>query len=99
MIDSYTGQLNNYDSRVNDSYVYVTLREVSNADAAGEKALPLGERIVKAFEASMELAGELAQSAAVFVVVALPWGVGLAALIVLVKLVRHAVRGKKNKGK
>lgn len=94
MIDSYTGQLKGYDSRINDSYVYVTLREVSSADAAEEKSLPIGERIVNALKASGEFASDLAQSLAVFAVVALPWCAALAAVVLLAKLVRRWIRKK-----
>ncbi|MBQ7454938.1 MAG: DUF4349 domain-containing protein [Clostridia bacterium] len=91
-IDYYTGQLNSYDSRVADSYVYVTLREISSAAAADDKELTLGERIVNAVEASIEAVGEVAQAFVIFVIAALPW---LAILAVVVIIIRVAVRRRR----
>ena len=71
-IDYYTGQLKSYDSRVNDSYVYLTLREISSASAADNKELTLGERIVNAVKASLETAGEVLLSLVIFLIAALP---------------------------
>lgn len=94
MIDRYTGQLNGYDSRVNDSYVYVTLREITSADAAEEKGLDLGERIINALKASAKTAGELLQSFAVFAITVLPWCLALALLALLVRFVWRRIRKK-----
>lgn len=94
MIDRYTGQLNGYDSRVNDSYVYVTLREITSADAAEEKGLGLGERIINALKASAKTAGELLQSFAVFAITVLPWCLALALLALLVRFVWRRIRKK-----
>ena len=97
-IDYYTGQLNSYDSRVADSYVYVSLRELSSASAADDKQLSLGERIVNAIEASIEALGEVAQSFVVFLIAALPWLVILTVVIVAVRLaVRSARRRRREK--
>lgn len=97
LIDSYTGSLNGYDSRVNQSYVYVTIRELSNAEAAEEANVSLGERIANAVKASLETAGDVLQGFAVFMVVALPWM--LAAGIVAGTIVAIVRKSKKKKGK
>lgn len=97
MIDSYTGSLNGYDSRVNQSYVYVTIRELSSAEAAEEANVSLGERIANAVKASLETAGSVLQGFAVFMVAALPWM--LAAGIVIGVIAAIVRISKKRKGK
>lgn len=87
-IDRYTGQINNYDSRVNDSYVYVSLQELSNDDAAQLPEVTLGERIVNAVKKSLQGMGEFIEAAAVFIVAALPWCAVLAAIVIVIKIVR-----------
>lgn len=93
-IDYYTGQLNGYDSRVSESYVYITLREISSATAADEKELSFGERIVNAIKASLESAVEVAQAFVIFILAALPW---IAALVLVIVLVRVVIRRRKAK--
>ncbi|MBQ9198098.1 MAG: DUF4349 domain-containing protein [Clostridia bacterium] len=95
-IDYYTGQLKSYDSRVNDSYVYLTLREISSASAADNKELTLGERIVNAVKASLETAGEVLLSLVIFLIAALPWLLALAAVILVIRVI---VRRRRNKRK
>ena len=92
MIDSYTGQLNGYDSRVNNSYVYVTIRELSNAEAVEEENVPLGQRIANAVKASLEAAGRAAQGFAVFFVAALPWLAALGVVIVIIRVIRKKTK-------
>lgn len=84
-IDAYTGQMNGMDSRVNESYVNVTVRELSPSDAAEVKALTLGERALNALKASVQGAGVFLTGLAVFLAAALPWlaGAGLIAFIVV----------------
>lgn len=95
-IDYYTGQLNGYDSRINDSYVYIELREVSSATAAENRKLSLGERISNAVSASVETAGEVIQAMVIFLIAALPWIAALAVVILIVCLaVRRAKKRKK----
>ena len=91
MIDSYTGRLNGYDSRVNNSYVYVTIRELSNAEAVEEENTPLGQRI-NAVKASLETAGRAAQGFAVFFVAALPWLAALGVVIVIIRVIRKKTK-------
>ena len=95
-IDYYTGRMRGYDSRVADSYVYITLREINNADAAEQKELSLGERIVNAVKASLEAAGEMLQAFVIFFIAALPW---LIALAVIVLIVRAVVRSRRKRRK
>ena len=92
MIDSYTGRLNGYDSRVNNSYVYVTIRELSNAEAVEEENTPLGQRIANAVKASLEAAGRAAQGFAVFFVAALPWLAALGVTIVIIRVIRKKTK-------
>ena len=92
MIDSYTGRLNGYDSRVNNSYVYVTIRELSNAEAVEEENTPLGQRIANAVKASLEAAGRAAQGFAVFFVAALPWLAALGVAIVIIRVIRKKTK-------
>lgn len=89
-IDRYQGQLNGYDSRINYAYVYVSLQEVSDADAAELPDVTLGERIVNAVKDSIRGMGEFAEAAAVFVVAALPWCAVLAVMVAVVKIIRKA---------
>jgi len=93
-IDYYTGQMNGVNSRVQDSYVNITLRELSSADAAETKTLSLGERIVHAVKASAETAGEVLQAMLIFLVAALPW---IAVLAVITLVIRAVVRKRKAK--
>lgn len=95
MIDTYTGQLNNYDSRIDDSYVYVTLREMSAADAADDKALGFFARVKNALQASVGIAGDLLQSFAVFALTVLPWCAALAVIVLAVRGAVKLVRRKK----
>lgn|GEM_PF-766029 len=92
LIDRYSGQLGSYDSRIRESTVYVTLRELSSADAAEIKELSLGERIVNALKASLETAGDVSQAFVIFILSALPW-IAAAALILLI--VRYVVKKRK----
>ena len=93
-IDSYTGRLNGYDSRINNSYVYVTLQEMTDKDAAELPDVTFIERIVNAVTESVEGMGEFAVAAVVFVVAALPWCAVLAVAAIVVKLVRKKSRKK-----
>lgn len=97
-IDSYQGRLNNMDSRVNDSYVYITLREISPQDASQTKALTLGQRLGNALKHSVERVGAFFQGMVIFLAAALPWLAGLAVITVAVVLICRAVR-KNRRGK
>ena len=89
-IDRYTGQLNYFDSKVNYSYVYVSLQELSDADAVELPDVTLGERIVNAVKGSVRDMGEFAEAAIVFMLAALPWCAVLAVIVIVIKMVRRA---------
>ena len=93
-IDRYMGQLNGYDSRVENSYVYVSLQELSAQDAYQLPDVTLWERIANALADSVESMGEFVQDAAVFVIAALPWCAALAVIVIAVKIVRKAGKRK-----
>ena len=93
-IDYYTGSLRGYDSKVNDSYVYVNLRELSAADSIEVKSLTLGERIASAVKVSLETAGDVLQALVIFLIAALPWIAALAVVIIVIRLI---VRRRKHK--
>jgi len=97
-IDSYTGQLKGYDSRVSDSTVYVKLQELSTAEPVEVRGQTLGERIESALTESFELVGEFLQALVVFLVAALPWAAGAAVILLVIRaLVRHHKKVKKAK--
>ncbi|MBQ1946851.1 MAG: DUF4349 domain-containing protein [Clostridia bacterium] len=93
-IDRYMGQLNGYDSRVNNSYVYVSLQELSAEDANQLPDVTLWERIANALTESVKSMGEFIQDATVFVIAALPWCGVLAVIVIIVKIVRKAGKRK-----
>ena len=97
-IDYYTGSLRGYDSRVNDSYVYVNLREMSSADAAETPELSLGERILNAISSSAETALDILQASLIFLIAALPWIIAAVVVIVVIRLIiRRRKHHKKEK--
>ncbi len=75
LIDSYQGRLNGYDSKVQNSYVYITLRELSDNSGEGEKTPTLFDRIGEAIAASFGAVGEMLEAFVIFAVAALPWAV------------------------
>jgi len=93
-IDRYTGQLKGYDSRINNSCVNVTLRELSESAALELPEATIGERIVKAVKTSIESLGVFASDMAVFLVAALPWCAALCVIVVLVKVIRRKSKKK-----
>ena len=95
-IDHYTGQLNRYNSRVSDSYVYVKLRELSDGDAVETKTLTLGERLSAALRVSGQFSVRVLQAMLIFLVAALPW---IAALAVVALAVVLIVRRRKKQQK
>ncbi|MCQ2454111.1 MAG: DUF4349 domain-containing protein [Clostridia bacterium] len=75
LIDSYQGRLNGYDSKVQNSYVYITLRELSDNSGTEEKTPSLFERIGEAVAASFGAVGEMLEAFVIFIVAAVPWAV------------------------
>jgi len=93
-IDRYMGQLKGYDSRISNSYVYVSLQELSDADAIELPDVSLGERIVNAVKESVQGLCEFAEATAVFAVAALPWCAVLAIVVIVIKAIRKAAKKK-----
>ena len=97
-IDRYTSQLKSYDGKVDYSTVNATVREVRVTEM---KEVTLGQRIAEGFHNSLEGGLEFLEDMLIFLVSALPWLIGAAALVVIVSLiVRKAKKnhqGKKEK--
>lgn len=93
-IDRYMGQLNHFDSKVNYSYVYVSLQELSDADAVELPDVTLGERIANAVKESVQGLCEFAEATAVFAVAALPWCAVLAVIVIVIKVARKVAKKK-----
>jgi hypothetical protein len=97
-IDRYTSQLKSYDGKVEYSTVNATVREVRVTEM---KEVTLGQRIAEGFHNSLEGGMEFLEDMLIFLVSALPWLIGAAALVVIVSLiVRKAKKnhqGKKEK--
>jgi len=83
-IDLYTGRLQNYDSRIEYSTVYVTLRETRTVEMEN---LSLGERIRAGLEASLKDGKEFLEDMLVFVVSALPWVIVICVIAVIIRLI------------
>ncbi len=101
-IESLTGQLNRYDSRVNYSTVNMYLQEVVEYTERTAEPASFGDRVAEAFEASIDFIGRFAQGAVLVLVSVLPFVLvygGALALVVLVviKIVRTISRKKKAK--
>lgn len=77
-IESLTGALNNWNSRANSAVVYVSVTEV----AAGETKVPvtLFERLGAAVGDSIRAAGAFASDMLVFLIMAVPYLIALAAV-------------------
>lgn len=91
-IDYYTGKMNGMNSRVSESTVTVTLRELNTAEPVEVRDSTLGERILSALEESISMAGELLQALVIFLIAALPW---IAAAAVLILILRAVIRRRK----
>lgn len=96
LIDSYTAQLKNYDSRVDYSTVEVSLREVKITEV---KEVSLWDRIAEGFRDSLEEGKCFLQDMAVFLASALPWLLGIGAAAVLIRIIVHKFRNRKEKAK
>ncbi len=92
MIDMYQSQLNGIDSQVDLSQVELTLREESVASVAKTTEISLGDRISSGFAASMKWLGRFFQNMLVFVVMASPVLIGLAALGLIAWLIVRSKR-------
>lgn len=94
-IDRYTGQIKSYDSRVNDSTVTVSIREIKIIES---QEVTLGQRIGFALEDSLHGGLEFLEDAAVFLMAALPWLIVLAAAALVIVLVIRKKNKKTQKG-
>ncbi|MBR5232029.1 MAG: DUF4349 domain-containing protein [Clostridia bacterium] len=93
-IDRYMGQLKGYDSRITNSYVNVTLRELSDDAVLELPETTLGQRIVNAVKTSVKGMGEFISDAAVFLMAALPWCAALCVIVIVVKVIRRKTKKK-----
>lgn len=92
-IDRYTGQLNSYDSKVDYSTVYVTVRETRATEIV---TLSLGERIWSGLQNSLESGMEFLEDLLIFLTSALPWLILIALAVLVIRLIVKKVRKKKN---
>ena len=93
-IDRYSGQIKSYDSRVDDSTVTVSLREITVVES---EEVTLGQRIAYSLQDSLESGVEFLEDMAVFLVAALPWLVVLAVVVVIVVVIVKKKNQKKEK--
>lgn len=84
LIDSYQSRLKGYDSRVEDSQVSVTMREVRVAETVSAS---LGDKIISAIGDSLEEFVNFLQDMLIFLLVALPWLAAMAVVIVIVVVI------------
>jgi len=93
LIDSYTGQLQGMDSRVNDATLTLTLSEMSALDTAETREETLWDRIVNGVSHMWQLLREWAADATVFLAAVLPV---IALIVILILIVRAIVKRRKN---
>lgn len=84
LIDSYSGQLKNYDSKADFSTVTVTLREVQVQEA---EETTLGQRIVAGLRDSLEKAFLFLEDSLIFLVAALPWALTIGGIVLVIALI------------
>lgn len=92
MIDSYQSSLNGYDSRIDDSEVTVTIREVKGSETTKSS---LGDRISEAISDSADEFVNFLQDMLIFMLAALPW---LLASAVIFAVIVVLIKKKKKKG-
>lgn len=95
-IDSYTAQLQNYDSRVEYSTVRVTIQEIQIQES---EEIGLGERIWAGLCDSIETGIEFLQDVMVFLVAALPWGLIVVAVTGCMVMIRKTCKRKRKEKK
>lgn len=89
-LDSYTGSLRHYDSRIEESAVRVTVREIAVSES---QEATLGQRMTAGLRSSLAAGGRFLLDALVFLMAALPW----MAVVGVIVLVIVCVRRKKRK--
>jgi len=93
-IDSFESSQRSIDSRVDMSFVSLTLIEETPASAAAAD-VTLGERLAAALTASVEWLGEFARNVLVFAVMILPVAAPLAVIVIVWRVVRRIRRKNK----
>lgn len=94
LVDSYTGQLNRYDDQVAYSTVNVTVSEIRVEES---KEVTWGQRIAIGLSDSLESGWEFVQDMVVFLIAALPWIVGVGAVVTVVRLIVKKKHKKEEK--
>ncbi|MBR6186694.1 MAG: DUF4349 domain-containing protein [Clostridia bacterium] len=93
-IDRYTGQLRSYDSKVDYSTVYITIRETRATEIV---TLSLGERILSGLENSLENGREFLEDLVIFLVSSLPWLIMIGLAVLAVRLIVKKMKKNRNK--
>ncbi|MDD4079844.1 MAG: DUF4349 domain-containing protein [Eubacteriales bacterium] len=88
LIDSYTGQLQGIDSRVNDATLTMTLNEMSALDTAEAREETLWDRIKSGVSHMWQMLREWAADAAVFLAAILPVIILIALVIIIVRAIK-----------
>ncbi len=93
-LDSLTGALRGYNSKINYATLWLTLQEETVPEAQGQPAL--GARIRAALEDAWAVTKAFCEDAAVLVVVLLPFVTALALVVFIIRIFIKK-RGRKNK--
>jgi len=93
-LDSYETTQRDIDRRVEMSEVYVTVNETVLQEAADDEDMTLGQRLAAAFKASLQGLGRFGRNLLVFLVMALPVILPVAAIVLVIWLVRRRKAAK-----
>ena len=93
-LDLYQSRQLNIDRRVDMSYVYVNIQETVAQDDADDEELTLGQRLKAALKASIEGLGRFGRNLLVFLVMAAPVILPVAAVLLIIWLVKRSRKGK-----
>lgn len=88
-LDSYETSLRNIDRQVDESYVSITLTEETPGESATAEDADLGERLGRAWQASLAGIGTFFRNMLVFLTMALPVALPLAAIGLIGWLIRR----------
>lgn len=91
-IDSYETSQRSIDRQVDMSTVSLTITEERPADSA-QADVPMTQRIRAAFAASLEWTGEFLRDLVIFIVMILPVAVPLAAIALVIRIIRKKRKG------
>lgn len=92
-LDSYTGSLWHYDSRIEESAVQVSVREIAVSES---QEATLGQRITAGLRSSLAAGGSFLLDVLVFLMAALPWMAVVGVIVLVIVCVR---RKKRKEGK